>query len=137
MSATLALPQPSMSGGRRRSAVAPRVESGAPVSARPAPSRSHAGLRVTPRGRVAVVVALALLLFAAFSLGRVGAEGTDTAAPETQTVVVAPGQTLWGIARELAPDQDPRPVVDQIRRLNDLRSGQLLVGQQLVLPVRG
>ena len=102
-----------------------------------APAAPRSGVRLTRRGRVVVVAALVGLLFAAFSLGRVGAEGsTSTERPATQVVTVAPGDTLWGVASRLAPGQDPRPVVEQIRQLNDLDSGGLRVGQQLVLPGR-
>ena len=97
----------------------------------------RAGVRLTRRGRLVVVLGLAVLLFAAFSLGRVGAEGSTSDAPQLRTVVVAPGDTLWGVASELAEGEDPRPVVEQIRRLNDLASGELRAGQQLVLPAAG
>ena len=93
--------------------------------------------RLTRRGRLVVVAVLAGLLFAAFSLGRVGAEGSTSEQRSATTVVtVAPGETLWGVAQRLAPGEDPRPVVEQIRRLNDLESGALRAGQQLVLPGR-
>ncbi|MFP5219007.1 MAG: LysM peptidoglycan-binding domain-containing protein [Actinomycetes bacterium] len=102
------------------------------AEAAPAP-----GVRLTRRGRLVVVAVLVGVLLAAFSLGRVGAEGSSSAAPDVTTVVtVAPGDTLWGVAQRIAPGQDPRPVVDQIRELNDLDSGGLRVGQQLVLPGR-
>ncbi len=91
-------------------------------------------VRLTRRGRTALVLLLAMLLFAAFSLGRVGAEGSTDAPAELQTTVVAPGETLWALAKRIAPGQDPRPVVEQIRRLNDLSGGGLQAGQQLLLP---
>ena len=48
-------------------------------------------------------------------------------------VVVQPGDTLWGIASALAPEGDPRALVDQ---LSDLAGGsQIQPGQQLVVPV--
>jgi hypothetical protein len=93
-------------------------------------------VRLTRRGRAVLVAGLALLLFAAFSLGRTGAEGSTSAEPvaETRTTVVLPGDTLWSVAQELAPGRDPRPVVEQIRRLNDLPGAGLRAGQLLVLP---
>ncbi len=96
-------------------------------------------VRLTARGRAVLVAGLVLLLLAAFSLGRTGAEGaTDAgAAPQVRTVTVAPGETLWGIATRIAPGQDPRPVVDQLRRLNDLPGADLRAGQQLLLPAEG
>ena len=95
------------------------------------------GTHLTARGRVVVVATLVLLLLAAFSLGRTVAEGSTAVQPQAQVeqTTVLPGETLWSVAQRLAPGQDPRPVVDQIRRLNDLTSGELQAGQQLLLPV--
>lgn len=99
----------------------------------PAPTGTH----LTTRGRVVVVAVLVLLLLGAFSLGRTGAEGSTEVQPQVavEQTTVLPGETLWAVAKRLAPGQDPRPVVDQIRRLNDLSSGELQAGQQLLLPV--
>jgi nucleoid-associated protein YgaU len=47
-----------------------------------------------------------------------------------QTYVVKPGDTLWSIAVAIAPDTDPRPVVDALREANggpDLQVGERLV----------
>jgi LysM repeat protein len=46
-------------------------------------------------------------------------------------VVVQPGDTLWSIARRIAPDRDARLVVADLRRLNALPSADLEVGQRL------
>ena len=102
------------------------------VAAARAGKRTH----LTRRGRLVLVTCLALLLFAAFSVGRIGAEGATTMAPSPQLeqTVVQPGETLWGVATRIALGQDPRPVVDQIRRLNDLESSGIQAGQQLLLP---
>jgi Tfp pilus assembly protein FimV len=43
--------------------------------------------------------------------------GTTTAperSPHVERVVVQPGDTLWSIAERLAPNSDPRTVVDQL-----------------------
>jgi hypothetical protein len=102
---------------------------------RAAAPRAH----LTARGRAVVVVGLVLLLLAAFSLGRTGAQGSTEVQPRVQLeqTTVLPGDTLWGVAKRLAPGQDPRPVVDQIRRLNGLSGAELQAGQQLLLPVAG
>lgn len=94
--------------------------------------------RLTGRGRLAVVAVLVLLLLAAFSLGRTGAEGAGTAAPVAQVeqTTVLPGDTLWAVAQRVAPGEDPRPVIDQLRELNELAGPELRAGQQLLLPVR-
>lgn len=48
--------------------------------------------------------------------------------------VVAPGDTLWTIARQVAPGQDPRRTVEILRQANGLRSAALRIGQHLVIP---
>ncbi len=45
-----------------------------------------------------------------------------------------PGDSLWSVAQRIAPQNDPREVIAQIRRLNDLEGSELQVGQQLLLP---
>ena len=55
-------------------------------------------------------------------------------AAQLEQTTVLPGDTLWAVARRLAPEHDPREVVDQIRELNDLTSTELQAGQQLLLP---
>ena len=95
-------------------------------------------LRLTRRGRALLVLMIALLLLVAFSLGQQATQAADVAgnagsAPLEQTTV-QPGESLWSVAQRIAPDNDPREVVAQIQRLNDLDSAQLQVGQQLLLP---
>lgn len=94
-------------------------------------------VRLTRRGRLVVVGVLAALICVAFLAGRSGvsAASTDTSspAPYAQTTV-KPGETLWAVAMRVAPGHDPRATVDQLRELNHLSSGALLVGQQLLLP---
>ena len=47
------------------------------------------------------------------------------------TYVVEPGDTVWSIAAALAPDADPRPLVDEIVDANG--GASLDVGQRLEL----
>jgi hypothetical protein len=49
--------------------------------------------------------------------------------------VVAPGDTLWSIAADIAPEADVRATVQQLVELNG--SSPIVVGQQLVLPDAG
>lgn len=116
--------------------VSPARVSPAPTSSPGAyGQRGLRGLRLTRRGR-AVVLALALTV----SIPAVGFGGravaSDPGVPiEVSVHTVAPGETLWGFARELAaPGQDVREVVAQLRDLNELRSTGLKVGQTLLLP---
>ena len=54
--------------------------------------------------------------------------------PVDATVVVQPGDTLWGIASARYPADDVRLRVDEIERLNGLHSPQIEVGETLRLP---
>ena len=49
----------------------------------------------------------------------------------SHSIVVQPGQTLWGIATQVAPHADPRATVQQIIVLNHLPSTGLQVGETL------
>lgn len=102
----------------------------APAAARP--------VRLTRRGRVVVLLTLLMLLLVAFTLGRAGT--SEAAGPrQSQPVVyeqttVHQGESLWSVARRIAPDRDPRAVVLQLRELNKLTNGSVQAGQQLILP---
>lgn len=48
--------------------------------------------------------------------------------------VVTAGDTLWSIARQVAPDQDPRRTIEVLRQANGLRSAALRLGQHLTIP---
>ena len=95
-------------------------------------------VHLTRRGRTLVLLALVAVLFAAFSLGRANSQAAPTAgeAPvSVEQITVQPGESLWAVARRVAPQNDPREVIGQIRRLNRLQDSQLQAGQQLLLPV--
>jgi len=47
--------------------------------------------------------------------------------------VVREGDTLWTIARRLAPGSDPRPIVDILATTNGIDAGELVPGQTLVV----
>lgn len=101
-----------------------------------APARSS-GVRLTRRGRLVVfLTSLFLVLAVAFALAG-GAVGTDAAGeqPPTLTVQVEPGDTLWGIASEIATEGEVRTVMNEIERLNALESASLQAGQKLRVPV--
>jgi hypothetical protein len=113
-----------------------RVVGSRPVGARvvrPAPGH----LRLTRRGRL--VTAAAMLLIAALTLvGVVSRAGVlnETAplpASAPARIVVSPGETLWAIAHRVAPDRDPRTVVANIQRLNNLPTPDVRAGQTLLL----
>jgi Tfp pilus assembly protein FimV len=84
------------------------------------------------RGRLlAVVLVVAALLLVVPGLAR--GDGPERPAPRV-IYVVEQGDTLWAIARRVAPGQDPRPVVDALIEVNDLHGG-LQAGQELSIPV--
>jgi nucleoid-associated protein YgaU len=60
--------------------------------------------------------------------------GTVPAAAET--VTVAPGDTLWGIASSRYPDADVRQKVFEIERLNRLNGPTIMAGERLRVPAR-
>ena len=95
-------------------------------------------VRLTRRGRAVLVLLLAALLLGAFSLGNDATQAagvvSEGAASQLEQTTVQPGESLWSVAQRIAPDNDPREVVAQIQRLNDLESSQLQVGQHLLLP---
>jgi LysM repeat protein len=94
-------------------------------------------VRLTVRGWVvlgalAVAVAAAFLLIAhlsASSAGSVG--GASRPAVAASAVTVRSGDTLWSIAARVAPDRDPRAVVDDLQRLNHLTDAGLVPGEVL------
>ena len=99
--------------------------------------RPHPAVRLTRRGRLLVfLTSLLLVLAAAFVLAG-GAVGTDEAGQPvaTEIVQVAPGDTLWGIASELASDGEVRSMISEIERLNALDSVGRAAGQKLRVPV--
>ena len=99
-------------------------------------ARSRPGVRLTRRGRVVVFLAALSLVLGAALLFAGGAVGTGEAGtpPATETVQVAPGDTLWGIASQIAEDGEVRAVMEEIRRLNALDSAVLNAGQMLRVP---
>lgn len=96
-------------------------------------------LRLTVRGRrvlaflAAIPVAVALSV-AIVSGGGALASNEGESGVSFSHVTVQPGDTLWSIARAVAPESDPRDVVDAIVRLNALPSGGLDVGQSIAIP---
>jgi hypothetical protein len=111
-----------------------------PVVAPPEAVPVPAGVQLTRRGRlvvmfglVAVGAVLAFLLSGLVGAGTSGSTSARTNSP-TRTVVVQPGQTLWSIAREIAPSADRRDTIARIVRLNALPSTDVVAGTRLAVP---
>jgi len=109
------------------------------VDARPVRGVQRPRTRVTRRGRLVVVALVALGLLAAISIGRAGSQAATSVdnGPALGQTTVQSGETLWSVAQRIAPSNDPREVVAQIRRVNHLSGSVLQVGQQLLLPNAG
>lgn len=112
--------------------------------ARPAPRRvaAPARVRLTRRGRLLVVLALALVtsllataLMTAFS-GLAAATFDRGSAPAVHYVQVRPGDTLYGFADRLARPGHVQETVARIEELNSLPGPELPVGRRLALPGR-
>jgi hypothetical protein len=111
-----------------------------------APTMSRTTVRLTARGRrlarTVVLATVLLLALVAMLGGRVPASqaGDGPAQRATTTVVVQPGQTLWSLAKSVAPGVDPRATIDRIKSLNGLSGSAtdtVRPGQQLVIPAAG
>jgi LysM domain len=134
-----ATPEPSIPPADRRPP-APRGRGvDRPVSRRAATFRR--------RRLVALVVAVALIAGLAMAVQAI-AQAASTVGPsapeplesegagpprpvEGEVYVVQPGDTLWSIAAELAPESDPRPVVHALRAANG--GSELQVGDRLTV----
>jgi Tfp pilus assembly protein FimV len=102
--------------------------------------RPQTRLRLTVRGRRVLLSLAALPLavgigIAALSGGTALASGQASTAVDYDTVTVMPGDTLWSIAAEVAPEADPRDVIGEIESLNAIRGGSLMAGQELSIPL--
>jgi nucleoid-associated protein YgaU len=85
------------------------------------------------RRRLALAVSLTLVA-AAWAGPAVRALGsTDPVRIARSSYVVREGDTLWSIARRLAPDGDPRPIVDELATANGVDAGSIVPGQTLVV----
>jgi LysM repeat protein len=97
-------------------------------------------LRITQRGRsLLMAVAVAPLVIGVLLFAVNGGEATASlngSGLEFQYVTVTSGETLWQLAVELAPTSDPREVIDEIVKLNQLESSDVFAGQELAVPAR-
>ncbi len=98
--------------------------------------RASTTVRLTRRGYLAVgLLAAALtagLVWLAHASVPPGPPATPPSAGSNVAVVtVREGDTLWSIASRIAPQRDPRRVVDTLERINHLNNPMLQPGQVL------
>jgi hypothetical protein len=96
-------------------------------------------LRLTRRGRM-LLTALSVVVFGS-AIVVLGLRVTGVLEPgpnftHTVPVQVAPGESLWSIAQETNPSQDPAIVVERIADLNKLATpADVVPGQTLQVPI--
>ena len=96
-------------------------------SIRPLQSARRTPVRHLGRWAVVMVAVVAVSL----GLSKVALGDSQ---PVVTSVVVQPGDTLWGIAEAAYPGDDVRVRIDEIERLNGLHSPMIEVGEVLQLP---
>lgn len=100
-------------------------------------------LRLTRRGRIVfttlaaipllIVVALGVLNGGQASAGDATAGGART---QFETVTIQPGETLWQLAEQTAPNSDPRDFVQDVVSLNALDGSALQAGEEISIPTK-
>jgi LysM repeat protein len=97
-------------------------------------------LRLTRRGRMVFTTLAALPVLvgvAVFALnGGQASAGNTSADVHFQTVTIQPGETLWQLAEETAPNADPRDFVQDVVSLNALDGSGVQAGQELAIPTK-
>jgi hypothetical protein len=92
-------------------------------------------VHLTLRGRLVLLVLVALLATVAMVFGRGQVAATSSSQQVVHYVTVEPGDTLWQIARRAAPQSDPRLVVDRIVEINGLDGAAIQAGSRLAVPL--
>ena len=114
-----------------------RVQSVSLTDAAPAQGK----LRLTRRGRVVfgglatVLVAGALGVLASIA-APVAVASSEQGTQQFPYVLAQQGDSLWSIAAELDPAADPREVVAEIARLNQISASDLQAGDTIAVPLR-
>ncbi len=122
------------SQSRRATPRATRFEA-APFDGAP---RRATHLRMTARGRAVLLTLVAApLVVAALALGlnAGAATGTSSSTP-LKTVTIVGGETLWGLAEQIAPKADPRDVIANIMSVNQLATADIQPGEKLEIPAQ-
>jgi LysM domain-containing protein len=93
-------------------------------------------VRLTRRGRIVLVMGfLAIAMALMIPFGGWAAASLTGGTPEPVRVVeVQPGDTLYGIAGDLAQPGHIREMVHRIQELNSLPGGLITEGQKLAVP---
>lgn len=99
-------------------------------------ARTGSTVRLTQRGRIVFVLAfLAAAFVVMVAFGGWATATHDAGAPEPVRVIeVQDGDTLYGIAGQVAEPGKVREMVRHIQQLNSLSGAGLQAGQKLAIP---
>lgn len=98
-------------------------------------------IHLTRRGRL-VFIGIPVMILVAAVLALIGmfttpvlAGSEDISSVDAVKITVVEGDSMWGIAQEVSPSQDPRITIEQIQELNSIDGKSLRVGQEIFVPV--
>ena len=96
-------------------------------------------LHIVNRFRFTVFMVSVLLIVSmavGLLIGSFNASGSTKYSYET--ITIQSGDTLWSIAEEYAPEgQDIRDYIYEICDKNDIKAGDIVQGQDIMIPVQG
>ena len=107
--------------------------------------RPSAGVCLTRRGRLArtlLVLSLSVVLGAGFAMNAGAGDALSAAkingssAATYVVVTVAPGETLWSLASQMADGSDVQALVADIASANSLSGVDVEAGQKLRVPIK-
>jgi hypothetical protein len=112
------------------------------MAEKPLKNSAFRGVRLTRRGRlisrIALVASLSILIASGYSaisgVSADTAESGKSGREHLEVIVVAPGESLWSIAKLLGGDQEEN--VARIIELNALATPSLPAGTRLIIPTR-
>lgn len=102
---------------------------------------AHGRLKLTRRGRtvfgaLATLAVTSLLVVGAMFTGAQAVASAEQTRSDFGYVIVQPGESLWQVASVLDPSADPRDLVAEIVRLNQLEGSGVQAGQPIAVPLR-
>jgi len=87
--------------------------------------------------RLLLVLVISLTFNLIFGLSSIfKATATGNPANNFATLIVQKGDTLWTIARQYRSGDDPRALVHEIKKLNQLSESSIYPGQALKIPLK-
>lgn len=115
----------------------PRPAPPAPVPPAPVPpvmAMTAGPSRACASRVVKLLVAVTMTLAVVAGVDWLGQRAAPGVPERTAVIRVGAGETVWDVAARVAPGSDQRAVVDRIRQLNGLTSGEVVPDQQLQVP---